>query len=136
LFDVMAAGVTPVLLSDDFALPPGPAWDTFLIQVRERDIAKLPEILEPYLESAAERGRLARQAFDKYFSIAREFDRIVELAALSLRHAPPREEYFRKRQAVMIRRLEWKRKARAGSRAAVLKVPRTLRLKNPYLMNR
>jgi hypothetical protein len=135
-FEVMAAGVAPVLLSDDYALPPGPAWDTFLIRVRERDIAKLPEILEPYQESAAERGRLARQAFDEYFSIEREFDCFVELAARTLRHAPPREEYFRKRQAAMIRRLEWKRKARAAARAAILQVLRTLRLKNPYQMNR
>ena len=135
-FEVMAAGVAPVLLSDDYALTPGPAWDTFLIQVRERDIAKLPEILEPYLESAAERGRLARQAFDEYFSIEREFDRIVELAALSLRHAPPPEKHFRKRQAAMIRRFEWKRNARAALRAAVLKVMKALRLKNPYQMNR
>jgi hypothetical protein len=135
-FEVMAAGVAPVLLSDDYELTPGPAWDKFLIQVRERDIARLPEILEPYLESAAERGRLARQAFDEYFSIEREFDRIVELAALSLQHAPPPEEHFRKRQTAMIRRFEWKRKVRAGLRAAVLKVLRTLRLKNPYQMNR
>lgn len=135
-FEVMAAGVTPVLLSDDFALPPGPAWDRFLIQVRERDIARLPEILEPYLASAAERGRLARQAFDEYFSIEREFDCFVELAARSLRHAPPPEEHFRKRQAAMIRRLAWKRKGRAALRAAVLKALRTLRIKNPYQMNR
>jgi hypothetical protein len=135
-FEVMAAGVAPVLLSDDYALTPGPAWDTFLIQVRERDIAKLPEILEPYLESAAERGRLARQAFDEYFSIEREFDRIVELAALSLRHAPPREEHFRKRQAAMIRRFAWKRNARAALRSAALKLMKTLHLKNPYQMNR
>jgi hypothetical protein len=135
-FEVMAAGVAPVLLSDDFALPPGPAWDTFLIRVRERDIAKLPEILKPYLESAAQRGRLARQAFDEYFSIEREFDRIVKLAALSLRHALPAEEYFRERQAAIIRSFEWKRKARAALRAAVLKVLKALRLKNPYQMNR
>jgi hypothetical protein len=135
-FEVMAAGVAPVLLSDNYALPPGPAWDTFLIQVRERDIAKLPEILEPYLESAAERGRLARQAFDEYFSIERGFDRIVELAALSLRHAPPTEEHFRKRQAVMIRRFELWCKTRTALRALVLKVLRALHLKNPYQLNR
>jgi hypothetical protein len=135
-FEVMAAGVAPVLLSDDYALTPGPAWDTFLIKVRERDIARLPEILEPHLESSAERGRLARQAFDEYFSIEREFDRIVELAARSLQHALPQEKYFRKQQAAMIRRFEWKRKARAGLRALVLNALRALRLKNPYQMNR
>lgn len=89
LFEVMAAGVAPVLLSDNYALMPGPAWGTFLIQVRERDIARLPEILEPYFESAAERGRLARQALDGYFSVECEFDRFVELVARSLRHAGP-----------------------------------------------
>jgi hypothetical protein len=135
-FEVMAAGVAPVLLSDDYALTPGPAWGSFLIQVRERDIAKLPEILEPYLDGAAERGRLARQAFDEYFSIEREFDRIVELAAQSLRHAPPPEEHFRERQAAMIRRFEWKRKARAALRSAALKTLKALRMKNPYQMNR
>jgi hypothetical protein len=79
---------------------------------------------------------LARQAFDEYFSIEREFDHFVELAARSLRHAPPSEEHFRKRQAAMIRRIEWKRKGRAAARAAVLKVLSMLRLKNPYQMNR
>jgi hypothetical protein len=135
-FEVMAAGVTPVLLSDDYALTPGPAWDSFLIQVRERDIGKLPEILEPYLESAVERGRLAREAFDEHFSIEREFDRIVDLAARSLRHASPPEAHFRKRQAAMIRRFEWKREARAALRELALKTLKTLRLKNPYQMNR
>ncbi len=135
-FEVMAAGVAPVLLSDDYALTPGPAWDTFLIQVRERDIAKLPKILEPYLGSAAARGRLARQAFDEYFSIEREFDRIVELAARSLRHAPPLEEHFRKRQASMIRSFEWRLNARAALRALALKTLKALHLKNPYQMNR
>jgi hypothetical protein len=135
-FEVMAAGVAPVLLSDDYALPPGPAWDRFLIQVRERDITKLPEILEPYMGSAAERGRLARQAFDEHFSIECEFDRIVELAAHSLLHALPMEEHFRKRQAAMIRRFELWCKTRTALRALVLKVLRALRLKNPYQMNR
>lgn len=103
--------------------------------MRERDIAKLPEILEPYLESAAERGRLARQLVDEYFCIEREFDCIVELATLSLRHAVPPEEHFRKRQAAVIRRFEWKLKTRTASRGLVLRTLETLRFKNPYQMN-
>ena len=73
--------MAPVLVSDAYALTPGPAWEQFLIRVPERDIARLPAILEPRLDSAAERGRLAREAFDEFFSIDREFDRIIELAA-------------------------------------------------------
>jgi hypothetical protein len=135
-FEVMAAGVAPVLLSDEYALTPGPAWDQFLIRVRERDIARLPAILELYVESAAERGRLARQAYDEYFAIDREFDCLVGLAARALRHSPPAEEYFRKRQAAMIRQFEWRRKTRAALRSLALGALKTLHLKNPYQMNR
>ncbi len=135
-FEVMAAGVAPVLLCDDYELPPGPAWDTFLLRVAERDISKLPALLEPHVASAAERGRLAREAFIEHFSAEREFDRIIELAALSLRHGPPSEDQFRKGQAAMIRRVEMKRAARDAISAVVLKTLKVLRLKNPYQMNR
>jgi hypothetical protein len=136
LFEVMASGVAPVLLSDDYELPPGPAWDTFLLRVPERDIARLPALLEAQVGSAAERGRLAREAFVEYFSMGREFDAIVELAARALRHGPPAEERFRKRQRAMIRRIEMKRALRGALRAVVLKTLKVLRLKNPYQMNR
>lgn len=135
-FEVMAAGVAPVLLSDDYELPQGPAWDTFLLRVPERDITRLPALLEPHVASAAERGRLARQAYLEYFSVDQEFDRIVELAARSLRHGPPAEENFRKRQAAIVRRVVLKRKMRDMLRAAVLKTLKVLHLKNPYQMNR
>jgi Exostosin family len=136
LFEVMASGVAPVLLSDDYELPPGPAWETFLLRVPERDIAKLPALLEAHVASAAERGRLAREAFIAHFSVEREFDRVIELAARSLRHGPPPEEQFRKQQAALIRRVERKRKLRGALRTLVLKTLKVLRLKNPYQMNR
>jgi Exostosin family len=135
-FEVMAAGVAPVLLSDEFELTPGPAWDQFLIRVRERDIARLPTILERHLDSAGERGRLARHAFDEYFAIDREFDCLVDLAARALRHEPPAEEYFRRRQIAMFRQFEWKRKTRAAVRSMALGALKALHLKNPYQMNR
>jgi hypothetical protein len=135
-FEAMAAGVAPVLISDDYVLPPGPDWDSFLIRVPERHIARLPAILESRLETSIDRGRLARQAFDEHFSIESEFDRVAELAALSLRHGPPSEAYFRKRQAAMLRNFEWRLKTRAALRAIGLKTLKALHLKNPYQMNR
>ncbi len=135
-FEVMAAGVAPVLLSDAYVLTPGPAWDQFLIRVRERDIARLPAILDPYRASAAERGRLARQAFDEYFAVDREFDRIVDLAARALRHSPPAEEFFRGRQMDMFRQFERGRKTRSALRSLALGALKALHLKNPYQMNR
>lgn len=136
LFEVMAAAVAPVLLSDGYELPPGPSWDKFLLRVPERDMARLPKILEPYLESAAERGRAAREAFCEYFSIEREFDRIVDLAAMSLQHALPSEAYFRGHQLSMVRRLKWKERKRSVLREAALGTLRILHLNNPYQMNR
>jgi hypothetical protein len=134
-FEVMAAGIAPVLLSDDYELPPGPAWDGFLLRVPERDLAKLPALLEPLVTSAAERGRLARAAYLEYFSVEREFDRVVELAARSLRHGPPPEERFRRRQAAIIQRVRLKNQIRGALRNMVLKTLKVLRIKNPYPMN-
>jgi hypothetical protein len=136
LFEVMAAGVAPVLLSDEYELTPGPAWDQFLIHVRESDIARLPEILEPHLDSAAERGRLARQAYDEYFAIDREFDCLIDLAARTLLHSPPSEEYFRGRQMTMFRRFHRKVRMRMMLRSLALGTLKALHLKNPYQMNR
>jgi hypothetical protein len=134
-FEVMSVGIAPVLIADDYALPPGPVWDDFLLRVPERDIGRLPAILEQHLPTAAKRGRLARQAFLKHFSVQHEFDRVVELAAISLRHATPPEEHFRRQQAAIIRRLNLRRKLRDTVRGIVLSTMRHLHLKNPYQMN-
>ena len=134
-FEVMAAGIAPVLLSDDYELPPGPAWDGFLVRVPERDLAKLPALLEPLATSAAERGRLARAAYLEYFSVEREFDQVVELAARSLRHGPPPEERFRRRQAAIIQRVRLENQIRGALRNMVLRTLKVLRIKNPYQMN-
>lgn len=135
-FEVMAAGVAPVLIADDYALPPGPEWDRFLLRVAERDIAKLPDILEPHLASAAERGRLAREAFLEHFSVQHEFDHIVALAAQALHHGPPSEKIFRRQQKTIIRREKLRRQMRTLLRDAALRTFKLLHLKNPYQMNR
>jgi hypothetical protein len=79
---------------------------------------------------------LARRAFDEFFAVDHEFDCIVDLAARALRHAPPAEEYFRRRQMAMFRQFERKRKARAALRSLALGTLKALHLKNPYQMNR
>jgi hypothetical protein len=135
-FEVMAAGVAPVLISDDYELPRGPAWDDFLIRVAEKDIARLPGILEAQLSTTEQRGRSARKAFFDFFLTEHEFDEIVRQAALAINHTGATEAEFRKRQPAMIRRAEWKRKMRNFVRASALRALKTLRLRNPYQMNR
>jgi hypothetical protein len=98
LFEVMAEGVAPVLLSDKYALPPGVDWDSFLLRFPESQIHHLAELLTPHLPSAQQRGDRARAEFEKAFRIDLEFDHIVELAKRSLSHRPPTEQVFRNKQ--------------------------------------
>ena len=78
LFEVMEMGVAPVLMSDRFALPPGPDWDSFLLKVRERDFGRLPELLEPHVPESEERGRKARKAWEQFFAPELIFDRVID----------------------------------------------------------
>jgi hypothetical protein len=136
LFEVMQAGVAPVLISDGYLLPAHVPWDNFLIRIAERDITRLPELLEPHLASAADRGRFARQAWLDYFAPEKEFDAIVAAAHAALHHGPPAEAEFRRRQRALIARAERRRKLRTLARNAVLKTLKILRIKSPYQMNR
>jgi hypothetical protein len=136
LFEAMQAGIAPVLISDDYPLPPDVPWDTFLIRIAERDIRRLPELLEPHLKSSAERGRLARQAWLNYFAPERQFDAIVTLAATALRHGPPHESDFRQRRKSLIVRAKLRRNVRSKIRSAALQALKVLHMKPPYRMNR
>jgi hypothetical protein len=134
-FEVLAAGVAPVLIADSFVLPPNIDWDSFLIRVKERDIAKLPQILEPLLPSAAERGRKAREIYLANFAPEVEFDKIADLCAQSLRHGGPPESVFRAKQKKILA-AEKRRHARyAFAKKAALTIMRILHIKNPYQMN-
>ena len=136
LFEVMSAGVAPVLISDDYLLPPGPDWTSFLIRIPERDIARLPDLLETHISSSAQRGRLAQQAWLRHFSPEQEFDAIIAGCFAALHHGPPSEVIFRKQQAKLIARARLRRSTRAFARSTALRLLRILHLKSPYQMNR
>ena len=136
MFEVMQAGVAPVLIADDYPLPPHVRWDSFLLRVAERDIRRLPELLEPYLGESVERGRLARQAWLDHFAPEREFDAIVDLAGRALRHGPPSEARLRRWQSTIIFSSRIRRDIRSRARSAILWTLKWLRLKSPYRMNR
>jgi len=136
LFEVMQAGIAPVLISDGFPLPPNVPWDTFLLRFDEGDITRLPELIEPHLATSAKRGRLAREAWLNHFAPEKDFDAIIALAAASLRHGPPDEATFRRRQARIIAAAARRRKLRAFARNAILITLKTLHIKSPWQMNR
>lgn len=85
LFEVMSLGRVPVLLSDAYVLPKGPAWSEFLVQVKERRYRSLPERLSLLSPTWDRRGRRARAEWDSWFSREVVFDRVVDAAEEALR---------------------------------------------------
>jgi hypothetical protein len=78
LYETMKAGRVPVIISDQWVPPIGPAWETCSIRVREKDIAKIPHLLEVYESRAEVMGQCARRVWEEWFSIQTVFHRIVE----------------------------------------------------------
>ena len=78
LFETMKAGRVPVILSDDWVPPEGPAWSSFSITVPEHHVNRLPGILEAHEHAADVMGRTARQEWDLWFSETASFTRIVD----------------------------------------------------------
>jgi hypothetical protein len=79
LFETMCLGRAPVILADEWVAPGGPRWETFSIQIPEREARSVARILEEKEASAFEMGQLARTEWEKYFSPEILFHRAVEL---------------------------------------------------------
>lgn len=92
LFETMALGRVPVILSDAWVEPAGPAWRECSLRVPEEQVARLPEILRQAEPRAAEMGRKARAAWEQWFApgvvVPRCFDRLAEIVARQSRTPP------------------------------------------------
>jgi hypothetical protein len=96
LFEVMEMGVAPVLLSDRYALPPGPDWSSFLLHIPENQFGQLPVLLEPHVAESEERGRRARKAWEEFFAPGVVFDRMIDqLCAIRQARIIPEKLYRR-----------------------------------------
>ncbi len=78
LYEAMRTGVAPVLVSDDWVAPEGPDWESFLVRVPERHVARIPELLRGRESEAVERGARARSAYEQYFADDVKFHRAIE----------------------------------------------------------
>ena len=77
LFEAMRMGRPPVILADSWVAPDGPDWERFSVRVPENEVMRLPEILEARRDAAVEMGRLARAAWERWFSERAFFDTVV-----------------------------------------------------------
>ncbi len=77
-YESMAAGRCPVIISDEWVPPAGPDWEEFAVFVAEDEVGKMPQLLESLEDEAAQRGRLAREAYDEWFGPNVRFHRMID----------------------------------------------------------
>lgn len=77
-FEAMRAGRVPVLISDDYVLPQSIDFDSFVVRVTEASVQSIPTLLESIEHEAIERGRLAREAYERLYAGASLFNYVVD----------------------------------------------------------
>ncbi len=78
IFEVMELGVAPIIISDKWLLPRGPNWDEFALFMKESELKYILEIAERHALEDEARGRLARKAWEEYFSDPVIFNQCIE----------------------------------------------------------
>jgi hypothetical protein len=68
IFEMMQAGIAPVIVADDWLPPLGPSWEECALFVPESDINSIYEKVKAHEGEYADRGRSARKAWEQYFS--------------------------------------------------------------------
>jgi hypothetical protein len=78
LYETLAAGRAPVIISDEWVAPEGPDWAAFSVRWPEKaPVAELFEHLERVEDDAVRMGALAREAYTTWFARDVAFDRLV-----------------------------------------------------------
>ena len=78
LYEALAAGRVPVILSDEWVPPRGPVWEECSLRIPEARAMDLPAILEREESNAGALGTRARRAWEEWFSPEVLFHQIVE----------------------------------------------------------
>ena len=78
LFETLAAGRVPVVISDEWVAPDGPKWEEFVVRLPERQAASLTNVLEERNPDWPVMREAAASAYSEFFSAQVAFHRIVE----------------------------------------------------------
>lgn len=78
LFETLASGRVPVVISDDWLPPLGPAWDECSVQVAEKDVLTLPLLLKDREDDWQRLSEMARQVHAAFFADDVRFHHYVE----------------------------------------------------------
>jgi Exostosin family len=111
LFEMMEAGIAPIILADDWLPPRGPKWEDFALFVPERKVGSLYKIAKNHEPEYVQRGRLARQAWEQFFSPEKYWSFILESVRHIQRHQKFSESIYVKLLPLMVAQ-EWFRRRR------------------------
>ena len=78
LFETMAAGSVPVIVSDQWMPPLGPKWEDFSVAVPERQVRDIPSIVASHEPQRAAMAKAARLAWEEWFAPDVLFHRMIE----------------------------------------------------------
>lgn len=99
LFESLRAGSVPVIISDQLVLPEGPDWTKCSVRIAEKDIPKIPRILEALADPEA-MSRAAKKVHEDFFSLERILDHLArELVALGPADESLARRRYRREQA-------------------------------------
>lgn len=125
LFETLAAGRVPVIISDPWVAPEGPDWDRFSVRVSESAVVDVPSRLEAAEATYAEMSVAALDAHTQWFSQSVMFHRLINACAGLL----PRERSLRpRRHKLRYMGLGW-REAKHQVRGSVGRALRATRLR-------
>jgi hypothetical protein len=135
LYEVMQMGVAPVVISDKLLLPEGPNWDSFAIRVPERKLKELDTILAARVDESAERGRLAREAYEQWFAPSVVFNHVVAACERARANRRIPEQWIHPFWGFMLWRARFRNQTRGVLKNLVLRIFKLMGKRFIYEMN-
>jgi hypothetical protein len=80
LFEALKLGIAPIILADAWIPAEGPDWSSFAVFVPERAAGEVEARVRSIAQEFEERGRMAREAHDRFFAPERYFNFLVDSA--------------------------------------------------------
>lgn len=111
LFEMLEAGIAPVIIADGWLPPWGPKWEDFALFVPENEIGSVYEQVKAHETEYLERGRLARKAWEQYFSPENYWSFLLE-SLHQIQKKQKLEERFYLKLVPLMAAHEWVRKNR------------------------
>jgi len=129
LFETMAAGRVPVIISNGWVPPLGPVWDQATIRVKESQVKHVASIVESYESAFESMSQAARSAWEQWFAPDVIFHRMIESCAEILSNHTGRETPWprllnSRYLYLMARSLKWRLKEQVTKAVREVEVPR------------